>query len=114
MAICLSETCGNQVKGRRYCSGDCKVAQRHLREDGPKVADLEYREVEANLELLKDGAWMVYPEAHGDNRCIADFIRVWKRPPAHVIFDPATPMWRFAGPVHTKEELKRRWQNANE
>lgn len=114
MTNCLSDRCDNEVKGRRYCSPDCKVAQRHLREHGPRVADLEYREVEPDLELLSEGAWMVYPVEHDDKRCIGDFIRVWQRAPAHVIFNPKTPFWKFAGPVHTKEELKRRWLNANE
>jgi hypothetical protein len=53
---------------------------------------------------------MVYQKSQTDEQCIGDFLRVWKRPPDHVIYDPDTPFWKFAGPVWDDEEMKRRWQ----
>lgn len=113
MPSCILETCTNEVKGRRYCCPDCKATARQRREN-PEPPDIEeYQEVEPELELLKKGAWFLFPFRQSDEKCVGDFVRALKRPPAHVIYDPATPMWKYAGPVWTEEELAWRWKEGD-
>jgi hypothetical protein len=70
-----------------------------------------YKEVSnPELELTKEGAWMLIRSSQTDQEAIGDFMRVWKRPPEHVIFDPAMPFWKFVGPIWTNEELTHRWR----
>lgn len=110
MAKCMLDTCDVEVKGRRYCCGDCKSSAKSRREH-PKVEDLDYREVPLEVKLLDEGAWLMFTLDHDDQKCIGDFIRMFKRPPAHLI---PTKRGKFAGPVTTNEELARRWMNADE
>ena len=112
MANCLSRACDNDVKGRRYCCGDCKVAERIAREAKPRLEDVigRYKEVEPDVSILMENAWLLFPVAQSDDNCIGDFMRVFERAPDHVIFDPKTPLWKFAGPVWPNEELTYRWR----
>lgn len=72
----------------------------------------EVETVEVDVSILDEGAWLMFPASQEDERCIGDFMRVFQRAPDHVVFNPQTPMWKFAGPVWKSEELARRWQNA--
>ena len=112
MANCLSRACNNEVKGRRYCCGDCKTAERIAKSTLPKVEEImdRYKPVEPDVSILMEHAWLLFPVAQDDDQCIGDFMRVFERPPDHVIFDPKTPLWKFAGPVWTNEELTYRWR----
>jgi hypothetical protein len=105
--------CNKKIEDRRrkYCDQDCNSK---FMLEGPAREQFQYHEVTPTLEILNEGAWMMYPRKQEDEQCIGDFIRVWHRPPEHVIWDPATPMWKFAGPVWTDEELTRRWQGWDE
>jgi hypothetical protein len=105
--------CNKTLEDRRrtYCDDDCKTK---FHSEGPALEQFQYKEVKPTVEILNDGAWMVYPVKQEDEQCIGDFIRVWHRPPAHVIYDPKTPFWKFAGPVWTDEELDRRWAGWDE
>ena len=81
-----------------------------------------YKEVDLNAEMdvvelqhkVDSGTWMLFPVAQEDEQCIGDFMRVFKRAPKDVIFDPRTPLWKFAGPVWTSEELAYRWKGWEE
>ena len=72
-------------------------------------AEPDYREVKpANVDLLKEGAWMLYPVKYSDDKCIEEFAHTWARLPKHIIYDPKTPSWKFGGPVNKSEEETRR------
>ena len=66
--------------------------------------------VESLDELLNKDAWLMFPASQEDEQCIGDFVRAFHRPPLHVVWSPTTPMWKYAGPVYTEEELARRWE----
>ena len=103
--------CGKRLQDRqrKYCDGTCSV--RFLSE-GPAKEQWKYEETLPSLEILKKGAWLMFTRDQTDEQCRADFIRVWERPPEYVLWDPATPWWKFAGPVWDEEEMARRWQGA--
>ena len=111
MANCMLDQCDNEVKGRRYCCPDCKSSAKSRREKVVEVDSLEYREVVKNEDLLNEGAWLMFTNDHEDKKCIGDFIRMFKRPPAHLI---PTTQGKFVGPVTTNEELARRWGRADQ
>lgn len=101
--------CGKQPlpKGqRKYCNAEC--AERFKRE-GPAREQYVYKEVPPEVEQVNAGAWMLIRKEQTDEEAIGDFMRVFKRAPEHVIYDPRTPMWKYVGPVWTEEELERRW-----
>jgi hypothetical protein len=95
---------------RKYCNGDCAEKYKQF---GPAREQYVYHKGENThsemLGMLNEGAWFAVTRDQTDEQCIADFIRVWKRPPDHVIWVPEYPMMKFAGPVWDEEELKRRW-----
>jgi hypothetical protein len=101
--------CGKKIEDRRrkYCNQDCN--SKFLLE-GPAREQYHYREVPPQLEITKEGCWMLVRSTQDDQQCIGDFIRMWHRPPEHVIFDPAMPFWKFVGPIWTDEELDWRWK----
>jgi hypothetical protein len=105
--------CNKKLEDRRrtYCNDECNE---RFKNEGPAQEQFQYRAVEATPEILDEGAWMMYPVKQEDEQCIGDFLRVWHRPPEHVVFTPAMPMWKFAGPVWTEEELARRWKGWDE
>lgn len=105
------EYCGKQPlpKGqRKYCNGDCATK---FKLEGPAREQFVYKEVvPANVEQLNAGAWLLMRSSQTDEECIGDFMRIWKRAPEHVIYDPRTPMWKYIGPIWTDEELDWRWK----
>ena len=108
--------CGKHLppKKRRYCDATCS---NRFKKEGPAREQYVYKEVEkdaVDVSILKEGAWLLFPVAQEDEQCIGDFMRVFQRAPKHVIFDPKTPMWKFAGPVWTEEEQARRWRGWQE
>ena len=119
MKLCVY--CGRKLpkSKRKYCDNVCTS---RFKKEGPAKERFVYREtpVETNKEVIElqhrvdTGTWMLFPEKMEEEQVIGDFIRVFKRPPEHVIFDPRTPWWKFAGPVWTEEEQSRRWQGYEE
>lgn len=104
--------CGKKLPAgqRKYCDKNCSAMFKSM---GPQIeAGLDrYEEKKApNVDLLDDGAWLMFRSNQTDDQCIGDFMRVFKRAPEHVIYDPRTPWWKFAGPVWTNEELDHRWR----
>jgi hypothetical protein len=116
MAKCLRDKCDNEVKGRRYCCGDCKQSQKLIREAGGDIEDImeRYAPVQPNLDLLKHGAWLMFRVSFEPKVVVGDFMRAFKRPPEHVIYDPQTPDWQYAGPVWTDEEMAWRWKGSDD
>ena len=107
--------CGKHLppRKRKYCGSTCSE---RFKTEGPARERYVYKEIEkdaVDVSILMEGAWLLFPVAQEDEQCIGDFIRVFQRAPEHVIFDPKTPMWKFAGPVWTEEEQERRWQGWN-
>ena len=100
---------------RKYCNTLCST---RFKEEGPAREQFVYKELELNVDMdvielqhrVDTGTWMLFPAAQEDEQVIGDFMRVFKRAPQHVIFDPRTPLWKFAGPVWTEEELAYRWK----
>ena len=107
------------VRQRKYCGKECL---KRFQAEGPAREQFVYHEtpIETDAEVLElqhrvdTGTWMLFPAASDDEQCTGDFMRVFKRAPKYVIFDPRTPMWKFAGPVWTTEENERRWQGYEE
>lgn len=103
--------CGKQplpTGQRKYCNSTC--ADRFAKE-GPAREQFVYEEVTpVNTEQTKTGAWLLMRSDHTDEQCIGEFMRVWKRAPLHVIYDPKTPFWKFVGPIWTEEEQAHRWR----
>lgn len=62
--------------------------------------------IDPNLELTKEGVWLLMSVYQDDEVCRGEFIRLFKRKPKHVIYEN---WWKFVGPVFKEEELKRRW-----
>ena len=62
--------------------------------------------IDPNLELTKEGCWLMMSVYRSDNQCVGEFIRIFKRKPDHVIQEN---WWKFVGPVFKEEELRRRW-----
>ena len=101
---------------RKYCDKTCST---RFKMEGPAREQYVYHEVkvETDVEVLElqhrvdSGTWMLFPASMEDEQVTGDFMRVFKRAPEHVIFDPRTPWWKFAGPVWTEEEQKKRWKN---
>jgi hypothetical protein len=86
--------------------GPARERWKYEKNDNPTVEALE--------ELLNKGAWLQFPASHDDEQCIGDFLRVFKRPPEHCLWLPTRPMWKFAGPVWSDEQLARRWKGYQE
>lgn len=102
--------CGKQPlpKGqRKYCNTDCADK---FKEGGPAREQFVYKETTPDLDMIDAGAWLLMRAQQTDEECIGDFMRVWKRAPEHVVFDPKTPMWKYVGPIWTEEELDWRWK----
>lgn len=106
--------CGKRVRHprKKYCDDECMNRYKlegparerwvYKRNPSPACSELE--------ELLDSGVWLMFPASQDDDQCIGDFMRVWKKPPKHVIWIPKFPMWKFAGPVWSEDVLARRWQ----
>ena len=102
--------CGKRLpkNKRKYCSATCS---NRFKKEGPAREQFVYHEVdEVDVSIINEGCWLLLPVAQDDEQCIGDFMRLFKRAPNHIIFDPQTPLWKFAGPVWTNEELKWRWK----
>jgi hypothetical protein len=92
---------------RKYCDAGCADKFKLY---GPAREQYVYNEVEPDVEMTKKGAWLLVRSSQTDEEAIGDFMRVWKRPPDHVIYDPKTPFWKFVGPIWDEEELNHRWR----
>jgi hypothetical protein len=109
--------CGKKLtnKRRKYCNATC---QKRFSKEGPAREQFHYKEeeiVDAEAKTIEidaivaEGAWLCFTRDHEDDRCIGDFMRIFKRAPKHVLWSPTTPLVKYAGPVYTDEELARRW-----
>ena len=62
--------------------------------------------IDPNLELTKEGCWLLMSVYMSDEKCIGEFVRQFERKPEYVIPEN---WWKFVGPIFKEEELKRRW-----
>ena len=100
--------CNKILENKRlsYCNSECNL---NFHAVGPAREQYVYEEAD-DVSLLMEGAWMMYQSSQTDEQCTGDFMRAWERAPEHVIYDPKTPFWKYAGPVWDNEEMRRRWK----
>lgn len=57
------------------------------------------------------GTWLLKPKATEDKVCIVEFMNAFDRPPRYIVTEQ---LWKFIGPVTTKEETDRKWRQREE